>query len=61
MVWDVKKGKKHAEMGWETPKGVVYAFKRIRYRNHSNTVTIERKWGSEFLTCLVFKWSKVVQ
>ena len=30
MVWDVKKGKKHAEMGWETPKGVVYAFKRIR-------------------------------
>ena len=31
MVWDVKKGKKHAEMGWDTPNGVVYGYKRIRY------------------------------
>jgi WD40 repeat protein len=30
IVWDVKKGKKHAEMGWDTPNGVVYTYKRIR-------------------------------
>ena len=29
-VWDVKKGKKHAEMGWDPPKGVKYLFKRAR-------------------------------
>ena len=26
-MWDVKKGKKHAELGWESPAGVKYAFK----------------------------------
>ena len=37
LVWDVKKGKKHAEMGWEPsgpyPKGqrVKYCFKRVRF------------------------------
>ncbi len=29
-VWDVKKGKKHAELGWDPPKGLKYCFKRIR-------------------------------
>ena len=27
IVWDVKKGKKHAELGWESNTGVKYAFK----------------------------------
>ena len=27
IVWDVKKGKKHAELGWESPAGVKYVFK----------------------------------
>ena len=27
IVWDVKKGKKHAELGWESPAGVKYCFK----------------------------------
>jgi hypothetical protein len=31
IVWDVKKGKKHAEMGWDAPNGIVYAYKRIRF------------------------------
>ncbi len=31
LVWDVKKGKKHAEMGWDPPKGVKYLFKRVRF------------------------------
>lgn len=30
IVWDVKKGKKHAEMGWDPPSGVKYMYKRIR-------------------------------
>ena len=30
-VWDVAKGRKHTEMGWDTPKGVKYLFKRIRF------------------------------
>jgi len=30
-VWDVAKGRKHAEMGWNAPKGVKYLFKRIRF------------------------------
>jgi len=31
LVWDVKKGKKHAEMGWDPPNKVKYAFKRLRF------------------------------
>jgi len=31
IVWDVKKGKKHAELGWETPNKVKYMFKRVKY------------------------------
>jgi len=35
LVWDVKKGKKHAEMGWDPSGGkkggLKYAFKRIRF------------------------------
>ena len=30
LVWDVKKGKKHAEMGWDKGK-VKYLYKRIRF------------------------------
>ena len=30
-VWDVAKGRKHAEMGWDAPKGIKYLFKRIRW------------------------------
>ena len=27
----MKKGKKHAEMGWDPPGGVKYMYKRVRY------------------------------
>ena len=30
LVWDVKRGKKHAEMGWDPPNGTKYAYKRVR-------------------------------
>jgi hypothetical protein len=31
IVWDVKKGRKHAELGWETPSGIKYMFKRVKF------------------------------
>ena len=31
LVWDVKKGKKHAEMGWDPPSNVKYIYKRVRF------------------------------
>ena len=31
LVWDVKKGKKHAEMGWDPPNKIKYLYKRIRF------------------------------
>ena len=34
IVWDVKKGKKHAELGWESPAGVKYIFKVKTNQNH---------------------------
>jgi hypothetical protein len=30
-VWNVKKGKKHAELGWETPNNIKYLFKRVKF------------------------------
>ena len=31
LVWDLKKGKKHAEMGWDPPNKIKYLYKRIRF------------------------------
>ncbi len=30
-MWNVKKGKKHAELGWETPNNIKYLFKRVKF------------------------------
>ena len=30
LVWDMKKLKKHAEMGWDPPNNSKYAYKRVR-------------------------------
>ena len=30
LVWDMKKLKKHAEMGWDPPNNIKYAYKRVR-------------------------------
>ena len=38
IVWDVKKGKKHAELGWESPAGVKYCFKVKSHLNSSGKV-----------------------
>ena len=38
-MWDVKKGKKHAELGWESPAGVKYVFKVKSNLNSSGKVT----------------------
>eukprot|EP00095_Tigriopus_kingsejongensis_P010901 maker-scaffold348_size200312-snap-gene-0.31 protein:Tk10901 transcript:maker-scaffold348_size200312-snap-gene-0.31-mRNA-1 annotation:"GA21593" len=31
IVWDARKGKKHAELGWEPPRGIKYMFKRAKF------------------------------
>ena len=31
LVWDVNKGKKHAEMGWDPPNKTKYLYKRIKF------------------------------
>ena len=31
IVWDVKKGKKHAELGWEAPNSIKYMYKRVKF------------------------------
>jgi len=31
IVWDVKKGKKHAELGWDSPNNVKYLYKRVKF------------------------------
>lgn len=31
IVWDVRKGRKHAELGWEPPQGVKYMYKRCKF------------------------------
>lgn len=30
LVWDMKKLKKYAEMGWDPPNNTKYAYKRVR-------------------------------
>ena len=30
-MWDLKKGKKHAELGWEPPNNLKYLFKRVKF------------------------------
>ena len=31
LVWDIKRGKKHAEMGWDPPNKIKYLYKRVRF------------------------------
>ena len=31
IVWDVKKGKKDAELGWDTPSNLKYLYKRVKF------------------------------
>jgi prolactin regulatory element-binding protein len=31
IVWDIRRGKKHAEMGWDPPGKLKYLYKRVRF------------------------------
>ncbi len=61
-VWDVKKGRKHAEMGWDTPRGIRYLFKRVRFGKvegdpkRFKTFTITNPVGSSKPPSYLQKW-----
>ena len=60
IVWDVKKGKKHAELGWESPAGVKYVFKVKRFlfskccpsgKSHANIISTQFSSEGEVWVC----------
>jgi len=63
IVWDVKKGKKHAELGWESPAGVKYLFKRVKFAcvegdsKKYKLFTISNPIGSSKVPSYLHRWS----
>jgi len=63
LVWDLKKGKKHAELGWEPPAGLKYCFKRIKFGcvegdlKKYKVYTISNPYGSSKASAFLHKWN----
>lgn len=63
IVWDVKKGKKHAELGWQCPTGVKYIFKRVKFGCVEGDVkkykvyTISNPVGSSKVPAMLHRWN----
>jgi len=63
IVWDVKKGKKHAELGWECPAGVKYMFKRVKFgcvegdARKYKVYTISNPVGSSKMPAMLHRWN----
>jgi len=63
IVWDVKKGKKHAELGWESPAGVKYIFKRVKFgcvegdQRKYKVYTISNPVGSSKVPAMLHRWN----
>lgn len=63
IVWDVKKGKKHAELGWEGPAGVKYMFKRVKFAcvegdsKKYKVFTISNPVGSSKVPAMLHRWN----
>ena len=62
LVWDVKRGKKHAEMGWDPPGGIKYLYKRIRFgriegdSKKFKVFTISNPVGASKPPALLHRW-----
>jgi len=62
IIWDVKKGKKHAELGWDPPGGIKYLFKRVKFAcvegDHKKykVFTITNPMGSTKAHPLLQRW-----
>jgi len=63
IVWDVKKGKKHAELGWDTPSGLKYLYKRIKFgcvegdSKKYKIYTISNPIGSSKAASFLHRWN----
>jgi len=63
LVWDIKKGKKHAELGWEYPNNIKYMFKRIKFgcvegdMKKYKVFTISNPIGSSKASAYLHKWN----
>ena len=60
IIWDVKKGKKHAELGWDPPGGIKYLFKRVKFacvegdhKKYKGKITLQEYHAS-------FHWSFIL-
>ena len=63
IVWDVKKGKKHAELGWDTPNNLKYLYKRIKFgcvegdiKKHK-VFTVSNPIGSSKAPAFLHRWN----
>ena len=63
IVWDVKKGKKHAELGWDCPGGGKYLFKRVKFgcvegdNKKYKVYTISNPIGSSKVPSFLHRWN----
>lgn len=63
IVWDVKKGKKHAELGWTYPTHVKYIFKRVKFGcvegdlKKYKAYTISNPVGSSKVPAMLHRWN----
>lgn len=63
IIWDVKKGKKHAELGWEPPQGFKFMFKRIKFGcvegdfKKYKVYTISNPMGSSKVPSYLHRWN----
>ena len=63
IVWDVKKGKKHAELGWDCPNNVKYLYKRVKFGCVEGDIkkykvyTISNPIGSSKAPSFLHRWN----
>jgi len=63
IIWDVKKGKKHAELGWDCPGGVKYLYKRVKFAcvegdlKKYKVFTISNPVGSSKAPAFLHRWN----
>ena len=62
-VWDVAKGRRHAEMGWDSPGKLKFMYKRVRYGRIEGddrkykAYTISNPIGSRNPTAYLIRWN----
>jgi len=63
ILWDVKKGKKHAELGWDNANNIKYMYKRVKFgcvegdSKKYKIYTISNPIGSSKAPSYLHRWS----